>query len=53
MSKKMIHFYLNSLNQNSLNEHDNHYTQYSDIEKELVEYSPYFENKVIIKKIMY
>ena len=34
--------------QNNLNEHDNHYTQYSDIEKELIEYSPYFENKVIM-----
>lgn len=30
------------------NEHDNHYTQYSDIEKELIEYTPYFENKTIM-----
>lgn len=29
-------------------EHDNHYTQYSDIEKELIEYTPYFENKTIM-----
>ena len=34
--------------QNGLNEHDNHYTQYSDIEKELIEYTPYFENKTIM-----
>lgn len=31
-----------------LHEHDNHYTQYSDIENELVEYSPYFENKTVL-----
>lgn len=29
-------------------EHDNHYTQYSDIEKELVEYAPYLEGKTIM-----
>ena len=32
----------------SLLEHDNHYTQYSDIEKELVEYAPYLEGKTIM-----
>ena len=31
-----------------LNEHDNHYTQYSDIENELIEYAPYFEDKVVM-----
>lgn len=46
---KVLQLYIGSFNnQNSLNEHDNHYTQYSDIEKELVEYAPYFENKVIM-----
>ena len=46
---KLIQLYIDLFNnQNSLNEHDNHYTQYSDIEKELVEYAPYFENKVIM-----
>ena len=46
---KLIQLYIGLFNnQNSLNEHDNHYTQYSDIEKELVEYAPYFENKVIM-----
>lgn len=45
---KVIQLYLNWCKQNNLNEHDNHYTQYSDIEKELIEYSPYFENKVIM-----
>ena len=47
---KIIQLYLNWCNsqQNSINEHDNHYTQYSDIEKELVEYAPYLEGKTIM-----
>lgn len=32
----------------SLLEHDNHYTQYSDIVNELQHYSPYFKNKVVM-----
>ena len=31
-----------------LTEHDEHYTQYSDIEKELILHSPHFENKTIM-----
>ena len=39
---------INKIVRQVLCEHDNYYTQYSDIERELIHYSPYLENKTIM-----
>ena len=47
-SKYRIKQIINETIRRVLYEHDIHFTQYSDIEKELSHYSPHFKNKVVM-----